>query len=346
MAKVYVSLLLAAIQAAALTVAPGSPDACPTSAQVVAALQAHAPALLAARIEDDPAKLLTLNLMPTSGGDTNFSLTDRAGVVRLYRSLPPPAADRTRDCPALADTVALIIIRYFEEVEMPALPERPPAPPPPPPPPPPPAPSPEPPKPASTVVAKPSAPATPVAVEPVRAALSFNGGLRNSDPLRNPYQGMLNAALVLVHTKSREWDLWLEAAAGISGATIGGQWPGGGGTWNNIRSSADLALLPGWRNGQGRLFLGPAATLDVVRVDVTLNLNDRALHQTAVGVAAGIKAGYQYFWSNHLFTRADIAGDLTLRPFEILTQPGANRSVVYATPTMYFTASVGIGVWF
>ncbi|HEX7505747.1 MAG TPA: hypothetical protein VF550_03175, partial [Polyangia bacterium] len=134
------------VQAALVTVAPGPEDNCPSSTQVQAALDTHAPRLVTWRPEDVSANPLTLTLSPNlATGETSILLIDKAGLVKLYRVLPPPVGDRARDCAALADTVAFIVDRYFEEVEIPQLPER--KPPPIPPPPLPPAPLPPTPKP-------------------------------------------------------------------------------------------------------------------------------------------------------------------------------------------------------
>lgn len=121
----HATLLLLLTQAALVTVAPTASDACPSAARVQAALEKHAPRLLVARGDEDPAKHLVLTLSPSpSTRELNLSLLDGKGRVRLYRSLPSPAPDRPRDCAALADTVALIVDRYFDEVEIPSPPER------------------------------------------------------------------------------------------------------------------------------------------------------------------------------------------------------------------------------
>jgi hypothetical protein len=227
MASVHASLLLAilqaALQAALVTVAPGPSDNCPSSAQVLAALERHVPNLLTSPPDQNTTNQLTLVLSPAlSTGDTSFFLIDKNGRVRIYRTLPPPVGDRARDCSALADTVALIVERYFDELELPNLPEKKrkaepaaatPAPLPPPPPkpagPPPPKPAGPPPvppaapspKPAGPPPVPPAAPAVPAGVaraapppaeesppgpdlppESARYALSFTVGKRTPGP--------------------------------------------------------------------------------------------------------------------------------------------------------------------
>src|SRR5450759_1947531 len=146
MGSVHANLILALAQAALVTVVPGPDDDCPSSAQVQAALDTHAPRLVTPRPDEEPAGQLALALYSTSPGrETSFTLLDGKGRVRLYRTLPPPPGDRARDCAALADTVAFIVDRYFDEVELPSLPEKKKQQPAPTSPPPPPPPSPEPP---------------------------------------------------------------------------------------------------------------------------------------------------------------------------------------------------------
>src|SRR5450631_3985427 len=142
MSEVHASIMAILVQAALVTVAPGAEENCPSSAQVQAALENHAPRLVAARQEGPAANSLILTLSPAlATGEMSLTLVDKAGFVKLYRVLQPPPLDHARDCAALADTVAFIVDRYFEEVELPKLPERKPPPPPPPVPPPPPPPS-------------------------------------------------------------------------------------------------------------------------------------------------------------------------------------------------------------
>ena len=283
--QVHASLLLATVHAAALTVAPGPGDACPTSAQVLTAIDTRASGLVTPRIDDDPAKLLTLTLMPASpSGETSFSLMDRSGLVKLYRSLPAPTGDRARDCAALADTVAFIVIRYFEEVELPALPER--KPPPPErktPPEPPPAP-------------KVEAPEAATKLEPAKLALSINGGRRFPGAATEfgGFEAKLAAGVLLKDYAKRQGDLWLDVAVGFAGH---GTLPVAGRPKDSVttnRVSGELAVLAGWRLGQSRIYAGPAANLDLIWVES--NLGGPTQREQRFAAAAGMKIGYQHFW--------------------------------------------------
>ncbi len=158
-------LLLALTRAALVTVAATPDGACPSSSQVQAALESRAPRLLLTHADDDPARQLALSLASSpSSREVTLSLVDSKGRVRLYRVLPGPSPDRPRDCAALAGTVALIVDRYFDEVELPALPENRPSPTP--------APAATPPAPAAEPAPPPSvtpAPAPPPSVTPAPA---------------------------------------------------------------------------------------------------------------------------------------------------------------------------------
>jgi hypothetical protein len=331
MEEVLASLLLAVVRAAALTVAPTPGDNCPASAQVLAALQTHAPALVAPRLSDDPAKVLTLNLMPAlATGETSFSLLDKTGLVKLYRTLPPPAGDRARDCAALADSVAFIVVRYFEELEMPALPERKPEPRPPPPkasPPPPP---------------KPVAPEPAAAGLPAKLALSVNGGRRFPGEAVNlgGYEAKLVVGAALTTLGQGGGDLWLDAGAGFAGHASYAWGQAESESATSDRLAAELALLAGWRRQRSRLHAGPLACIEIIWLDASPG--GHAQNETRVGAAAGIKIGYQYFAPGRLFVRADVAGNLALVRQEVMTRSG---STVFSAPRTYLTLTVGVGIW-
>jgi hypothetical protein len=345
MSEVHASLLLATVHAAALTVAPGPGDACPTSAQVLSAIETRASGLVAPRLDDDPAKLLTLTLMPASpSGETSFSLMDRAGLVKLYRSLPAPTGDRARDCAALADTVAFIVLRYFEEVELPALPERKP---PSPPPERKPAPPPErkaPPEPSEPKVEATEEPAAPL--DPAKLALSAVGGRRFPGTAKEfgGFEGKLTAGVMLKDFASHQGDLWLDVAVGFAGH---GTLPVEGRPTDSVttnRVTGELALLAGWRLGQSRIYAGPATNLDLMWVES--NLGGTTQREQRFAAAAGMKIGYQHFW-RRVFVRSDLTGDVALVKEEVaVVSTKGHQTVVISAPRMYVTLALGLGVWF
>jgi hypothetical protein len=367
----YISYLL---QAALLTVAPGPDDGCPSAAQVQAALATHAPRLLAARAAEDPADQLTLSMGTTAGApDLTLTLLDGKGRVRLFRTLPASAAGRGRNCAALADTVAFIVDRYFDEVELPAAPERPPPPPspaPPPPPPAPPAPPPPPPAPPVTPVAPPPpapAPAPPpvpspaVPVVPARAPLAPVTGappraFRLSATVGRRFPGSaidLGGIELKLALGMRLGHLGrLPVTAELSGGIIGifsrgweyadsGQVASGSAT--GVRSGGDLALLLGWPHRWGTLQGGPLLAVEVVWLDSTSA--GRKQHETHAGAAAGARFGYQYLWRDRFFLRADVtvAGALARQRIVTASRP---EIAIFEAPPAYATLSAGVGVWF
>jgi hypothetical protein len=61
------------------------------------------------------ALLLTLASDPATGAQS-FTLVDHEQQVRLRRELPPPASADPSECPALAETVVLMVERYLQEL--------------------------------------------------------------------------------------------------------------------------------------------------------------------------------------------------------------------------------------
>src|SRR5262249_50461910 len=116
---------------AAITIAPPgtSEEGCPSPRQVSDALLARLPsAVLGASQATGPATL-RVTIFDPPGGGIRFQLTNADGETVLYRTLPPPPG-RPADCPALSETVALIVDRYLHEVGFETPPLLPPAPPP------------------------------------------------------------------------------------------------------------------------------------------------------------------------------------------------------------------------
>src|SRR4051812_29888802 len=167
----------------------GPDDGCPSPRQLADALSAHLPGMVLPLGHATGPTTLRLGVTTDSAGAMRLDLSDPEGGPLLHRWLP--ATDRTHagDCPALAETAALIVERYWHEVgydvplETPSPPARPPppkaaAPPPPPPAPPPkaaaPSPPPPPPKaappPAPTAAEKPEPRPEPPTPEPQRPA--------------------------------------------------------------------------------------------------------------------------------------------------------------------------------
>ena len=330
MRRVHASIIFILTQAALVTVAPGPEDNCPSSVQVHAALETHATRWVTPRSEDNPASQLTLTLSPAAGtGEMSISLIDKAGLVKLYRTLP--LGDRARDCAALADTIAFIVDRYFEEVELPTFPERKPPPPPQPSPPPPPQP-----------ILKQSEPKP----ETPNFTLALTLGRRipgNAEDLGG-IEIKLAGAAALTSVKWQAGKLWLDLAAGIVGIS-NRSWLYGNysGSATAVRSGADVALLLGWPAWHGRIYAGPLASFEMIWLEA--NSNSRNQNEVHFDSAAGLRAGYQYFWREHFFARADMTGCAAIVRQNIATQSAPNTSL-FEAPRAYITLALGIGIWF
>jgi hypothetical protein len=110
--------LLPLLTAHATLIAVKSTSAgCPSSSQISAAVEARLPGLLVPPEQSGlpDALLLALSSDPTTKAQS-FTLTDHDLQVRLRRELPPPASAQASECPALAETVALMVERYLQEV--------------------------------------------------------------------------------------------------------------------------------------------------------------------------------------------------------------------------------------
>jgi hypothetical protein len=322
MPRVQASLILALTHAALVTVAPSPVDQCPSSVQVQAALENHAAKLLAPRPDEGKSGPLTLVLSPAlATGETSFFLIDKNGLVKLYRTMPPPPGDRARDCAALADTVAFIVERYFDEVEMPMLPEH--------------KPPPEPPK--EPPLVKPAEP-----MHELRSyALSFIVGRRipgaaeNLGGIEFKLQG---GARLTGSAEAGRGHLWLDLSAGIGGKS---SWSVG--NINVVRYVAETSLLGVWPALLGDVYIGPVATGELVSIDATLAGRDQ--HWTRLAGALGVRAGYIYSWHDHLFIQADVSGHPIARKQAIYAEPSDSTAIITG-PSTYLTMALGVGIWF
>jgi hypothetical protein len=106
-------LALVALQAALITVRGGDAR-CPSGRQVNEAIAARLPGVLVPTASSGASGVLELRLTE-SATEHSFVVVDPEGAVRLSRPLPPPSPS-ARDCEALAETVALIVDRYLQQL--------------------------------------------------------------------------------------------------------------------------------------------------------------------------------------------------------------------------------------
>jgi hypothetical protein len=312
--------------------AAGASD-CPAPAQLGEALNALMPGVVPTAAPTG-ATGLRLSVVTLPAGDLRVELTDDHGEIVLHRVLPAPPRGREADCPALAQTVALIIERYLHEVGYEAPPLPPPAPKPAPPPPA------EPAAPPPTVVATPPAP--PAAG---RAPASFRVGLAAS--ARRGDSGDFDG----------DGDLVLGFESGGDGALLG------------VRLSAGLALPADarWTDGAGPRATDQTATLR--RVPFRLGLYARVpigpgqlepglgggvdwllISTTGPGTAGGrhvapfgdAAVGYQVLTWRPLYLRVLSRIALAV-PYDFRTLAGTR---VWGTPRIYGEAGVELGFAF
>src|SRR3954471_8557055 len=110
----------------AVSVAPE--QACPASRQVTEALSARLPGVVLPSGQAARPGMVRLVVTVDATG-VRIDLSDAEGAPLLHRALPARGPD---ECAALADTIALIIERYWREVGYDAPPLQAPAAPPPP----------------------------------------------------------------------------------------------------------------------------------------------------------------------------------------------------------------------
>jgi hypothetical protein len=109
--------LLALLTLHAALISVNAADAqCPSGKQVNEAIAARLPGVLVPSSPAPPAGVLELRLAGNPGTGHRLALSDGRGQVLLSRTLPPSTATRDRDCEALAETVALIVDRYLQEL--------------------------------------------------------------------------------------------------------------------------------------------------------------------------------------------------------------------------------------
>ena len=124
---------LAPAYAIAILLAGGPDDGCPSPRQLADALSAHLPGMVLPLGHATGPMTLRLAVTTDAAGAMRLDLSDPEGGPLLHRWLPANEHSHAGDCPALAETAALIVDRYWHEVGYDVAIEAPPAPPKPPP---------------------------------------------------------------------------------------------------------------------------------------------------------------------------------------------------------------------
>jgi hypothetical protein len=298
---------------------------CPGPAPLAAALNALMPGLSPGAPAALPLMLANgghLGVSTSADGDVRVDLVDAQGDVVLHRVLPAPPRGRPADCPALAETIALIVERYLHDVGY----EVPPLPPPAPKPAPPPATTP----PATVVVTPPgNVPAPPRALW----RLGVAGGARVGDA-----GGLDTDADLAVGVESSS------SAVHLGGRLSGGYAPPQQARWSD--KSATLRRVPlrfglylGIPLGPGQLEPGLGAGADLLIVSVTGPGAASGAHTAPSGDAS---LAYLLRLTGPLYLRALSRIALAV-PYAFTTLEVAQ---VWGTPRVYGEAGVELGFAF
>jgi len=110
--------LLPLVAAHATLIAVKSSDSqCPTSRQIGEAIEARLPGVLVPPEQSAlPDALLLAMAQDGTSGVQSVTLVDQEQKVRLRRELPAATSAGPQECPALAETVALMVERYLQDL--------------------------------------------------------------------------------------------------------------------------------------------------------------------------------------------------------------------------------------
>ena len=325
----------------AVSVAPE--QTCPAPRQVTDALAVRLPGAVLPPGQPARPRMMRLAVATDPTGGIRIDFADSEGVPLLHRVLAPTRGPG--ECAALADTIALIIERYWREVGYDAPPL---APPPPPPPPPPPASPPPAPPPAVAVEARRAAP-------PPRADAAPGPPWRWSAAAavagRAGDAGARDAsALIAVGVEGR---IGLRLSAGVSTGTTAALAATG---------QADFRRFPlrlgGYvpiHVGVGQLEPGLGVDLDLISFGVRgdggiTNLGAPTSCSARLCRAAGadLALGWSYASAHHIFVRA--LGRLGMAAsYNFVTKtndPATLGDPNWRTPSTYLEVGLESGLWF
>jgi hypothetical protein len=304
----------------------GSDDSCPSARQVTDALQAHLPGQVISDkgLGTPRTDLLRAQLdVPADGTVVRFSLTDAQGVVQLRRALPAPGRGRpVADCVALAETLAVIVERYFssvpletEETELPPPPE------------------PEPVVAVPPVVAAPRPP-------PAPGPSIFVGSAWRATPERTTaFEFGLGATVNLTGGNVRLAGL---LRLGIE-QSQGGDFDSGVASLR--RFAARAGLLVAIPAGPGTL----EPTLEL-GADTYLGSATTATHETQSlrpTPVAELQVGYRVALGSHLYLRPRAGGGFAIVRYQVVAVgPNDAQSDIFKTPAWFSTLGLDVGLVF
>jgi hypothetical protein len=345
-----VAVALAPAYAIAILMTAGPDDGCPSPRQLAEALSAHLPGMVLPLGHATGPTTLRLGVATDAAGAMRLDLSDPEGGPLLHRWLPATERAHAGDCPALAETAALIVERYWHEVgydvplETPNTSTKPPTPKATAPPPPPPAPKAAPPPVPPPVVEKANPPPELRATEsqPPTEPLPpprwwLGGGIAG---LLTPSGNRAAAALLAVAVErpafKRRIGLRLSAGAetrvSVSFATESAdvlRFP--------VRMGAYLPIAL----GVGQLEPGIGVDLDVIAVTFTHGSTSKTNLRASPGVDAAL--GWALPLPHDFYIRA-LAQAVTEVPYNFVT--ASNNTTIFTSPRFRLALGIELGVWF
>jgi hypothetical protein len=356
-----VAVALAPAYAIAILMTAGPDDGCPSPHQLADALSAHLPGMVLPLGHTTGPTTLRLAVATDAAGAMRLDLSDPEGGPLLHRWLPATERARAGDCPALAETAALIVERYWHEVgydvplETPNASPKPPtpkatAPPPPPPPkaaPPPPPPSPSP-VAEETKQPEPRAREPQPPAEPLPPARWWIGG--SADGLLSASGDRSAAASLAVAVERPVFRRRLGLRLSAGGET-GLSAPFATGTSVCSASdacSADVHRFPVRMGAYLAISLGVGQLEPGIGVDlgvVAVTFRHGSTSETHLGATPGIDAALAWALQlpHDIYFRA-LAEAVTEVPYHVVT--ASNDRAIFTTPSFRLVLGIELGVWF
>ena len=345
------AVALAPAYAIAILMTAGPDDGCPSPRQLAEALSAHLPGMVLPLGHATGPTTLRLGVSTDVAGAMRLDLSDPEGGPLLHRWLPATDRAHAGDCPALAETAALIVERYWHEVgydvplETPTTTAKPP---PPkataPPPPPPPTAKAEPPPVAPAVVAKANPSPERRATEPQPP----------SEPLPPPRWWVGGGVAGLLTTSGDRAGAALLAVAverPVFKRRLGLRLSAGAETGISVSlatESADVLQFPVRMGaylpialGVGQLEPGIGVDLDVVAVTFTHGSASKTNLRAIPGVDAAL--GWALPLPHDFYIRA-LAQAVTQVPYNFVT--ASNNTTIFTPPRFHLALGIESGVWF
>ena len=325
--------------AIAILMPVGPDDGCPSPRQVDDALTAHLPGMVLPLGHATGPSTLRLAVTTDATGALRLDLTGPGGDPLLHRWLPAVERSRNGDCPALAETAALIVERYWHEVGYDVPTKPPPAPQPPPAAAPPPAA-----KSTARPIAGPTAavaeprgpPPAPVLQPSPRWWIGAAGSERIGDS--STRDGSASLAFTL-ERPILERRIGLRVSGGTD-ESVTYQW--------SSTESATLRQFPlrmgayvAFPLGPGRLEPGVGVNLNVISASLT----DMSGSSTKLNASPGGDAalGWALLFRPDIYLRA-LGGAGVEVPYHFVTS--RNEMPFLRTPRFYLDFALELGFWF